>query len=84
MDESAPVEVDVCDGLQVEEERSWVLFDKHFPRSEIVFFVQTLLVFMLATVSITCLAFSDTCEETTVWVAILSSTVGYMLPSPKL
>ena len=27
---------------------------------------------------------STTCEETTVWVAILSITVGYILPSPKL
>ena len=27
---------------------------------------------------------STTCEETTIWVAILSSTVGYFLPSPKL
>ena len=27
---------------------------------------------------------STTCEETTVWVAILTSTVGYTLPSPKL
>ena len=27
---------------------------------------------------------STTCEETTVWVAILTSTVCYTLPSPKL
>ena len=27
---------------------------------------------------------AETCEETTVWIAILSSTVGYILPSPKL
>ena len=27
---------------------------------------------------------STTCEETTFWVAVLSSTVGYSLPSPKL
>ena len=75
--------VDKVDSIQVEE-RSWVFFDQHFPRSEIVFFVQTILVFLLVTVSITCLAFSTTCEESTVWVAILSSAVGYMLPAPKL
>ena len=27
---------------------------------------------------------AETCEETTVWIAVLSSTVGYILPSPKL
>ena len=69
---------------QDEERRSWIMCGNHLPRSEIVFFVQTILVFMLVGVSITCLALSDTCEESTVWVAILSSSVGYMLPSPKL
>ena len=66
------------------ERRSWILCGNHLPRSEIVFFVQTVLVFMLVGVSITCLALAKTCEETTVWVAVLSSSVGYMLPSPKL
>ena len=86
MDDLNDVEIgglDVRDGIH-EEERSWVLFNKHLPRSEIVFFVQTILVFLLATVSVTCLAVAKTCEETTVWVAILSSAVGYMLPAPKL
>ena len=67
-----------------EEQKSWIFCDKHLPSAQIVFFVQTILVFMLATVSIVSLVLVDTCEETTVWVAILSSTVGYMLPSPKL
>ena len=67
-----------------DEQKSWILCDQHLPRSEIVFFVQTALVFLLVSVSIFCLSQSDTCEESTVWVAILSSAVGYMLPSPKL
>lgn len=64
--------------------RSWILCTQHLPRLQIVFAVQSLLIFLLVTVSITCIAFAKTCEETTVWVAILSSSVGYMLPSPKL
>lgn len=67
-----------------QERGSWIFCDQRFPRSEIVFIVQAVLVFILVTVSISCLAFSETCEETTVWVAILSSSVGYMLPAPKL
>ena len=27
---------------------------------------------------------ATTCEETTVWIAIFSSTAGYILPSPNL
>ena len=65
------------------ERRSWIFCGERLPRSEIVFFVQTILVFILVLVSIGCLAFAKTCEETTVWIAILSSSVGYMLPSPK-
>ena len=85
--------VDVIDGIDLtnvvydsdqQERKSWIFCDKRFPRSEVVFFVQTLLVFLLVTVSITCLAVAETCEEQTVWIAILSSAVGYMLPSPKL
>lgn len=67
-----------------QERGSWIFCDQRFPRSEIVFIVQTVLIFLLVAVSITCLALSQTCEETTVWVAILSSSVGYMLPAPKL
>ena len=67
-----------------EERRSWVFCSKTVPRSEIVFVAQTTLVFTLVICSIVCLAFAKTCEETTVWIAILSSSVGYMLPQPKL
>ena len=63
---------------------SWIFCHRKFPRSQIVFVVQTTFVFLLACVSVTCLALAQTCEETPVWIAILSSSVGYMLPSPKL
>ncbi len=66
------------------ERRSWILCNQHLPRSEIGFFTQTILVFLIVIVSISCLIIAKTCEETTVWVAILSSSVGYMLPAPKL
>ena len=66
------------------ERGSWIFCNKHLPRSEVVFISQCILVFILVLVSITCLAISKTCEETTVWVAILSSSVGYMVPPPKL
>lgn len=67
-----------------QERSSWIFFGKRIPRSQVLFFVQVLLVTIIITVSIINLTVADTCEETTVWVAILSSSVGYMLPAPKL
>ncbi len=67
-----------------QERRSWIIFGKHIPRSEIVFFCQAFLVFFVAIFSAINLSLAKTCEETTAWVAVLSSSVGYMLPSPKL
>ena len=66
-----------------QERRSWVFCGKKVPRSQALFFVQVFLVLLIVVVSITNLTIADTCEETTVWVAILSSSVGYVIPAPK-
>ena len=48
------------------------------------FFCANLAVIVLMLVcAIVRIMLSTICEETTVWVAILSSTVGYILPSPN-
>ena len=73
----------VKDQIQLDEQKSWIFFGHRVPRSQIVFCIQTVLVFFLAIVSVVSLMRSTACEETTVWVAILSSSVGYMLPSPR-
>ncbi len=67
-----------------EERRSWIIFGKRIPRSEIVFLCQIVLIFFIVTFAVANLALTKTCEEATVWVAILSSSVGYMLPSPRV
>lgn len=67
-----------------QERRSWVFFGSKIPRSQVLFVVQVILIVLIVTVAIVNLTLSKTCEETTVWIAILSSSVGYMLPSPKL
>jgi hypothetical protein len=65
------------------ERRSWIFFGHNVPRSEIIFVLQAVLVFFLTIASVICIILSKTCEDTTVWVAILSSSVGYMLPAPR-
>lgn len=67
-----------------DERPSWLFFGKQIPRSQTVFICQVILVFLLVSVSTICSILSPSCEERTFWVAILSSSVGYLVPSPKL
>ena len=66
------------------EPKSWKFFGRTCHRSLLVFMCQFFLIVLLLACAIVRIMLSNTCEETTVWVAILSSTVGYILPSPKL
>ena len=55
------------------------------PRSEVVFFVQKFVILILIALCIIKLAILErTCEDTSIWVSILSSLVGYILPNPRL
>ena len=65
---------------------SWKFCNKtSLPRSEVVFFAQMFVVLMLITLCIVKLTIlKPTCEETSVWISILSSLVGYILPNPRL
>ena len=66
------------------EQISWNLFGRPFNRSLSVFLCQFFVIVLMLVCAIVRLMLSTACEETTVWVAILSSTVGYILSSPKL
>ena len=55
------------------------------PSAEVVFFIQVCFIFILLSLSISKLSFYNlSCDETAIWLSILFSTVGYMLPNPKL
>lgn len=66
-----------------QERRSWILFGQRLSRSAVVFLFQSTTVLILIGCSVARIILSSSCEETTVWVAILSSSVGYVLPSPR-
>ena len=66
------------------EGKSWKLFGRTCNRSLVVFLCQFFVIVLILACAIVRIILSSTCEETTVWVAILSSTVGYILPSPNL
>ena len=57
----------------------------NLPQSEAVLFVQMFVILSLMTLCIIKLVFSSfTCEETSVWITVLSSPVGYILPNLRL
>ena len=66
------------------ERKSWKFFGRTYNRSLLVFLCQCFVIVLILACAIVRIMLSTTCEETTVWVAILSSTAGYILPSPKL
>ena len=66
------------------ERKSWVFFGQRVARSQVVFLVQVLILFIVIVTSVAKLWVSENCEEVTVWVSLLSSSIGYMLPSPHL
>ena len=66
-------------------ESSWK-FCNHttLPRSEVVFFVQMFVILLISLCIFKLTVLKPSCEETSVWISILSSLVGYNLPNPRL
>ena len=60
----------------------WCISGHPVSKQQVVFFTQVLLVYIIVLSSIVniCLQFGDQ----NIWVILLSSGVGYMLPSPSL
>ena len=55
------------------------------PRSEVIFFVQVgIIVLMISLCFAMLFLISESCEEKSIWIALLSGLVGYILPNPKL
>ena len=67
-----------------QERQSWKCFGQTCNRSLVVFLSQFFVILLILACCIVRITLAEFCEETTVWIAILSSTVGYILPSPKL
>ena len=67
-----------------QERQSWKCFGQTCNWSLVVFLSQFFVILLILACCIVRITLAETCEETTVWIAILSSTVGYILPSPKL
>ena len=61
---------------------SWVACGKKTPRSEVAFVCQVLILYTVIVVNICNLTIES--ENSTLWTALLSSCVGYLLPNPTI
>ena len=62
--------------------RNWCCSGTDIPKSEIVYFAQVVLVYCIVFASLLNLSIGT--ENNTLWIALLSSSVGYILPQPTL
>lgn len=60
----------------------WQVMGKRLPKSEIVYFCQMLVVYVIIITSIANLSLQNGKSE--LWITLLSSAIGYALPSPTL
>jgi hypothetical protein len=61
---------------------AWVTCGKKTPRSEVLFLCQVLILYTVIVVSIYNLTVES--ENSTLWTALLSSCLGYLLPNPTI
>ena len=66
------------------ERKAWKFFVRTCNRSLLLFICQFLVIVLIIACAIVQIYLSTTYEETTVWAAMLSRSVGNILPSPKL
>ena len=67
-----------------QERKSWSYLGQTCSRSLIVFLSQLFLILLIIFGCFWRIHLSKTCDESTVWVGILRSAAGYILPSPRL
>ena len=67
--------------LQVEE-RNWTFCSRDVPSSEIVFAAQVIVVYLVVGACIINLSLGN--EPHDLWVSLLCSSIGYLLPTPSL
>ena len=88
---AAESEVDIMGVVAAEEEDDeidakttdgWHIFGRECPKEEIVFLCQVIILYTVIVVSIYNLTVAH--DDSTLWTALLSSSLGYLLPNPSL
>ena len=66
----------------MEDTESWQCFGYRVPKSETVYFTQVVLLYIVILTCIVNLSIQN--GDSNLWTALLSSSLGYILPNPTL
>ena len=61
---------------------NWRICNKEIPKSEIIYFTQVLLIYIVVLACVINLSFRD-CDQP-LWSSLLSGSLGYLLPAPAI
>jgi hypothetical protein len=62
--------------------RKWWFFNCGLPRSEIVYFSQVFLIYIVVIAALINIS-TGNCDSK-IWIALLTAHIGYLLPNPKM
>ncbi len=62
----------------------WTLFGRKIPKSEIVFFSQVIISYIIIIISLLCLVIGDPSPNDYLFTILTTTSLGYLLPNPKL
>lgn len=62
--------------------QSWIIFGKHIPKHEIVFFSQIIILYIVIITAVVNLSIQN--GDPTLWSTLLGSSLGYILPQPNI
>ena len=79
---AAESEVDITAAEEEIDANGWHIFGRECPKEEIVFLCQVIILYTVIVVSIYNLTVAH--DDSTLWTALLSSSLGYLLPNPSL
>ena len=63
-------------------QRLWHVFGRRVPRSEIVFFCQTFIIYVVVVTALVNITLQN--GPLNLWIALLGSGLGYLLPHPSI
>ena len=62
--------------------KNWTLFGNKVPKPEIIFFAQVIIIYIVVITSLINISIGN--GDTTIWLSLMCSCLGYMLPNPSL
>ena len=73
----------IIEDVEARSAKSWSICRNLVPKEEIIYFTQVILIYAIVISCVVNLSFGSTRHDV-LWSSLLSGSLGYLLPSPKL